>query len=72
MTVRQKGKKMMYANRFEEYRERLWVESPKASCWLQSMVFGLMAQIDGLNENDALELVCKIIAYQSKETAARS
>lgn len=56
----------VYESCFEEYRARLFVESPKAAYLLESMIYGLMAQIDGLNEKDALEIVCRIIAKVKK------
>jgi hypothetical protein len=35
------------------------------------MVFGIMAQMDGMNEDTALELACKIVAHPAAPQAQR-
>lgn len=48
-------------NPYQEFRYKLFEESPRAAYWLESMVFGMMAQVDDMTEDTALELACKII-----------
>jgi hypothetical protein len=50
-------------NHYEQFRYKLFEESPRAAYWLESMVFGMMAQMDGMTEDTALELACKIVAH---------
>ena len=51
---------------YEQFRYNLELESPRAAYWLESMVFGLMAQVDGITEDTALELACKIVLQDTK------
>ena len=46
---------------YEIFRQALFEESPRAAYWLESMVFGMMAQVDDMTEDTALELACKIV-----------
>ena len=48
---------------YQQFRQNLYAESPRGAYWLESMVYGLMAQVDGMTEEVALELACKIVAY---------
>jgi hypothetical protein len=48
-------------NPYEIFRYNLEKESPRAAYWLESMIFGIMAQVDGMTEDVALELACKIL-----------
>jgi hypothetical protein len=50
-------------NQYQEFRYSLEQESPRAAYWLEAMVFGIMAQLDGMTEDTALELACKIVAH---------
>jgi hypothetical protein len=67
--------KPLPVNAYEQFRLELFEESPRAAYWLESMVYGLMAQCDGMTEPAALELVCKIVlqrATPQKATARRT
>jgi hypothetical protein len=55
-------------NPYEVFRYSLEKESPRAAYWLESMVFGMMAQIDGITEDTALELACKILLANPGKT----
>jgi hypothetical protein len=48
---------------FEEFRYRLFVESPEASRLFENMIFELMTRV-GIREDDALELACRILALK--------
>ena len=50
-------------NPYEEFRRALEQESPHAAYWLESMIFGILAQMDGMTEAGALELACKIVSH---------
>jgi hypothetical protein len=54
------------ANPYEQFRYRLFDECPRAAYWLEAMVFGIMAQMDGMTEDAALELACKIVANPAR------
>jgi spore coat protein U-like protein len=66
--VRQQQPRPQPANQYQEFRYQLYSESPRAAYWLESMVYGLMAQT-GVAEDTALELVCKIVAHPAKAAA---
>jgi hypothetical protein len=51
------------------FREKLINESPKAAIWLQYMVYGIMTQREDLTEDDALEIVCKILLRPERTVA---
>jgi hypothetical protein len=53
--------KLLPTNAYQEFRYKLFDESPRAAYWLESMVFGMMAQVDDMTEDTALELACKIV-----------
>jgi hypothetical protein len=55
-------------NQYEEFRYRLFDESPRAAYWFESMVFGIMAQT-GVDETAALELVCRILIHPAQIAA---
>jgi len=52
-------------NPYQQFRYNLEKECPRAGYWLESMIFGLMAQVDEMTEEAALELACKIVAYDA-------
>jgi hypothetical protein len=58
-------------NEYQQFRYQLFEESPRAAYWLESMVFGIMAQMDGMSEDTALELACKIVAHPAAPQAQR-
>jgi hypothetical protein len=64
--VRQQQPQPQPANQYQEFRSHLYSESPRAGYWLESMVYGLMAQVDGMTEDAALELVCGILVHPAK------
>ena len=53
-------------NPYEKFRYDLERESPRAAYWLEAMVFSIMAQVDDMTEDRALELACKIVAGPAK------
>jgi hypothetical protein len=55
--------KPLPVNEYQQFRYQLFEESPRAAYWLESMVFGIMAQMDDITEDTALELACKIVAH---------
>ena len=57
-------------NEYEEFRYSLEKESPRAAYWLESMIFALLAQIDGMTEDAALELACNIVACKANPSQA--
>ena len=56
-------------NRYEKFRRDLESESPRAAYWLERMVFGIMAQVDGMTEDTAPELACKIVLQEPQSAA---
>ena len=46
---------------YDVFRRDLESECPRAAYWLESMIFGIMAQMDDMTEERALELACKIV-----------
>ena len=48
---------------YQQFRYDLEKESPRAAYWLESMVYGMMAQMDGMTEDTALELAVKIVLH---------
>jgi hypothetical protein len=52
---------------YEEFAEDLFHESPKGWAELQVMRYGIMARAN-VNETDALELACKILATDASPT----
>jgi len=58
--------KPLPATPYQQFRYNLEQESPRAAYWLESMVFGIMAQVDDVTEETALELACKIIAHRAE------
>jgi hypothetical protein len=48
---------------YEQFRHSLEKESPRAAYWLESMIYGLLAQVDDMTEDRALELACKIVLH---------
>jgi hypothetical protein len=64
--------KPLPVNEYEQFRYKLFEESPRAAYWLESMVYGLMAQCDGMTEPAALELACKIVLQDRPAAAPRA
>src|SRR5687768_9689453 len=56
---------------YQQFRYDLESESPRAAYWLESMVFGLMAQVDDMTEDTALELACKIILRDANPSTSQ-
>lgn len=70
MRVHKKG--LIARTPYEQFRYNLETENPRAAYWLESMVYGMMAQIDGMTEDGALELACNIVAGPTRpENRAR-
>jgi hypothetical protein len=59
-------------NPYEQFRRDLEAESPRAAYWLESMVFGILAQMDGMTEDTALELACKIVLAKPNGATQRA
>jgi hypothetical protein len=59
-------------NPYEIFRRDLEKESPRAAYWLESMIYGMMAQMDGMTEETALELACKIVAGPTNPSQANT
>ena len=57
-------------NVYEKFRLDLERESPRAAYWLEAMIFSLMAQVDDMTEDRALELACKIVAGPTNPSQA--
>ena len=62
--------KPLPTNAYEQFRYSLFEESPRAAYWLESMVFVIMAQLDGMKEDTALELACKIVLRDANPNGA--
>ena len=60
------GPRPIPTNHYQQFRYSLEMECPRAAYWLESMVFGLMAQVDDMTEDKALELACKILAHPAQ------
>jgi hypothetical protein len=69
-TKKQVSAKPLPRNPYEIFRQDLFEESPRAAYWLESMVFGMMAQMDGMTEDTALELACKIVLQDVNPSGA--
>jgi hypothetical protein len=59
-------------NPYEQFRHKLFEESPRAAYWLESMIFGMMAQMDDMTEDRALELACKIVLAKPNGATQRA
>jgi hypothetical protein len=64
--------KPLPTNQYQQFRYKLFEESPRAAYWLESMIFGMMAQVDGVDEDTALELACKIVLQDRPTLAPRA
>lgn len=60
-----KGDTMKQTTVFEKFLEALYQENLRGAWELESMKYGVMARL-GLDEPDALELACKIVAAPNR------
>jgi hypothetical protein len=59
-------------NPYQKFRHDLELESPRAAYWLESMVYGMMTQLDGMTEDTALELAYKIVLQDANPSNLQS
>ena len=62
--------KPLATNPYRAFRQDLESESTRSAYWLESMLFGLMAQVDDMTEDTALELACKIVLQDANSNGA--